>query len=70
MWQTVWLEPVGESSIESLKLTPNIDQGILDIGVQMRGASDKSVVEVVFFNSRGQLTNQLDPGRCGDSVRL
>jgi hypothetical protein len=31
IWQTVWLEPVPTTRIESLKITPNIDKGALVI---------------------------------------
>ncbi len=40
IWQTVWLEPVPKASIASLKLLPDIDQQLLRITAQGRGASD------------------------------
>lgn len=33
IWQTVWLEPVNEVHIKSVKMTPNIDNGCVDIEV-------------------------------------
>jgi hypothetical protein len=33
IWQTVWLEPVPPGGIESLKMTPDIDQGRLELSV-------------------------------------
>ncbi len=38
IWQTVWLEQVPGTSIESLKLTPNLDAGTLSVEVRVRGA--------------------------------
>ena len=37
IWQTVWLEPVPELSINKLKLTPDIDRNILSIETDLRG---------------------------------
>jgi hypothetical protein len=47
IWQTVWIEPVAETSIDSLRLTPDIDSGILKIKVHGRGSTNRVVVEVV-----------------------
>ena len=33
IWQTVWLEPVEESHITSLRLTPDIDRGVVNVAV-------------------------------------
>lgn len=37
IWQTVWLEPVAESHIESLKLVPDLDAGCLRLTVNGSG---------------------------------
>ena len=37
IWQTVWLEPVSESHIESIKITPNMD-GLASIYAHIAGA--------------------------------
>ena len=39
IWQTVWLEVVPETSIESLKLTPDLDSQCLTVEVEIRGAA-------------------------------
>ena len=39
IWQTVWLESVPEVSIGSLKITPDIDAGSVDLQVVMAGAA-------------------------------
>lgn len=33
IWQTVWLEPVNHCRIESIKLTPDIDKGIIGVKI-------------------------------------
>lgn len=33
IWQTVWLEPVSHCHIESIKLTPDIDEGVINVKV-------------------------------------
>jgi len=40
IWQTVWLEPVPETYIEGLKLTPDIEAETLKIEVQLCGEID------------------------------
>ncbi|MBE0534516.1 MAG: hypothetical protein IH624_02520 [Phycisphaerae bacterium] len=39
IWQTVWLEPVGKTSIRSLKITPDIDARQVRIVVDARNAA-------------------------------
>jgi len=45
IWQTVWLEVVPEISIESLKLTPDLDSQSLTVEVKVRGAAEGVRVE-------------------------
>lgn len=60
IWQTVWLEVVPETYIESLKLTPDIDTASLDIKVNFNGEAsvrvtafdgDKAVATAEFESS-------------------
>ncbi len=37
IWQTVWLEPVADTSISGLKLTPDVDRGVLRVEVGSDG---------------------------------
>ena len=37
IWQTVWLEPVPPTYLESLKLVPDIDAGVLNVGAVVKG---------------------------------
>jgi beta-galactosidase/beta-glucuronidase len=46
IWQTVWLEPVPETYIEDLKITPNIDNNTLKIQALTNMVSSTQKVEV------------------------
>lgn len=59
IWQTVWIEPVAERHISSLKITPDIDRHLLTVDAALAGASASSVVEVkVLDNDRLVATGQ------------
>ncbi len=53
IWQTVWLEVVPEVSIESLKLTPDLDSQSLTVEVKVRGEGN-SLSVVAEISSRGE----------------
>ncbi|GGM38646.1 beta-glucuronidase [Paraliobacillus quinghaiensis] len=38
IWQTVWLEPVHEQRIESIRWTPQLDRGDIDLELEVDGA--------------------------------
>jgi len=46
IWQTVWLEPVPETYIEDLKITPNIDNNTLKVQALTNMVSPTQKVEV------------------------
>ena len=50
IWQTVWLEVVPETSIESLKLTPDLDNQSLTVEVKIRGVAEGVRVEAEIFS--------------------
>jgi hypothetical protein len=43
IWQTVWLEPVNEAHIESLKIIPDIDYESIQITVECSDADDVNI---------------------------
>ena len=52
IWQSVWLEPVPQVSIESLKITPNLDRGSVRVESRLRGdASDLRLRAVASANA-------------------
>ena len=42
IWQTVWLEPVSQTRIDHFKLTPDIDQSVLNLTVFADGKNEAS----------------------------
>lgn len=53
IWQTVWLEPVPQSHLESFRLTPNVDKGVLNIVPRVSSAPGAAFVEAAVLN-KGQ----------------
>jgi len=68
IWQTVWLEPVPETSIDGLTLVPDIESGTLAVTTVVTGpTTDASVVAVAMDGMRevGRVR-----GRPGETLRL
>ena len=55
IWQTVWLEPVPQTHIHSLKLTPDIDAETLKVSVTLDGATEETQVQVSAFSGDVQI---------------
>jgi beta-galactosidase/beta-glucuronidase len=63
IWQTVWLERVPETSIASLRLTPDFDASTLSVEVKLRGAEDGVRVEACAYDEGNEIVtgmNQVD----------
>jgi beta-galactosidase/beta-glucuronidase len=54
IWQTVWLEEVPAVSIESMKLTPDIDRQTLTVEVKLRGTAGDGLQVEVTASSNGK----------------
>jgi beta-galactosidase/beta-glucuronidase len=54
IWQTVWLEPVDECHIASLRIQPDIDRELLSVKVTTENTSSADYVEVK-LSDNGQL---------------
>jgi hypothetical protein len=67
MWQTVWLEPVPAQRIESLKIVPNVDRGVVSVAVKAAGADGASVR--LKATSAGQAVGQAE-GRAGEPIEV
>jgi hypothetical protein len=52
IWQPVWLEPVPESSIQSLVITPNVDRASVNVAVKLATTTSRqrSRVKVTVFD--------------------
>jgi beta-galactosidase/beta-glucuronidase len=51
IWQTVWLEPVGEKHIVSLKTVPDVDNGKISVSVETSGAAAYDIAEVKILDN-------------------
>ena len=51
IWQTVWIEPVPEQHIVSLKTTPDIDKKKLDINVETNNPLPTDIVSVQIYDN-------------------
>ncbi len=68
IWQTVWLEPVGEASISRLRLIPDIDAKQLRLVVQGRGTSQEETVEAVAATGGKEVGRA--SGKVGDELKV
>lgn len=68
IWQTVWLEVVPEISVESLKLTPDLDNQSLTLEVKIRGAGEGVRVEAETTQGGEKIISSSD--QAGGAVRL
>lgn len=50
IWQTVWLEPVNNTYISDLKITPDIDSNLLNIKAVTEGTNAGSLINVSVFD--------------------
>jgi hypothetical protein len=55
IWRTVWLEPVGKASIESLKILPDVDGAKVRVTVRGRGTRAEHSVKVVALDGEQTL---------------
>lgn len=63
IWQPVWLEATGEQRIQSIKMTPDIEQDLLNLELMVDGFVPENEVEIeVTYNGRTvkKLTSSLD----------
>lgn len=67
IWQTVWLEPVVENHITSIKAIPNVDAKVMNVTVGT-SASASSIVEVKLLD-KGQVV-ATGKGIQGQEIRL
>lgn len=53
IWQTVWLEPVNETSFDCIRFTPNIDKGTIEIEYEVNDIEEKMSSEFI-ISFKGQ----------------
>ena len=57
IWQTVWLEPINEASIESIKIIPNIDNATVSLQTNMMGATQGAAIKIQAFDHGKEVAN-------------
>ena len=62
IWQTVWIEQVPSTYIETLELTPDVDHGGLLIKVGLGGDAAHYTVEAVAWSGKTEVANQVVEG--------
>jgi hypothetical protein len=68
IWQTVWLEPVPETSIASIKITPDVDGSRFLINIAVPRAADGQSVTVSASDGAGEVGRV--SGRAGTDLSL
>ena len=56
IWQTVWLEPVAEKSIENLRFVPDIDNNTVKVSVEGSNSSYGDMIEVVVYDGNKEIS--------------
>ena len=70
IWQTVWIEPVNLSSIESIKCTPDIDQSLIHVSTRVYNPlPEDSVRYTIAFNGNSISKNTFQHEAYG-SIKL
>ncbi|MFZ0428333.1 MAG: sugar-binding domain-containing protein [Acidobacteriota bacterium] len=62
IWQTVWLEAVPDSYIESIRITPDLDAGAFRLSVTTQGASRPLTVRAEALDGDVVATTSSEPG--------
>jgi len=78
IWQTVWLEPVSESRIESLRITPELDEEAVTVQVNAWGEVGSVALEVTVLDGEEEVgqgaivmeSEGREPGRMMPRIRL
>ncbi|MFI9544771.1 LamG-like jellyroll fold domain-containing protein [Streptomyces sp. NPDC052016] len=69
IWQTVWMEPVAEASIDDVVTTPDVDTSSLAVTVRSADASAKARVEAVARDKHGKVVGRVS-GPANEELRL
>lgn len=69
IWQTVWLEGVNASHIESIKLLPDIDKGTINIKTKITGSENQRLVLTVYDNGSEIIETEISEDSTVDMVK-
>jgi hypothetical protein len=67
IWQTAWLEPVPAQRIESLKIVPDVDRGVVSVEIKEAGA-DGGTIRLKATSEGRQIAEA--EGRAGQPIEL
>jgi beta-galactosidase/beta-glucuronidase len=70
IWQTVWLEPVPQTFIAGLKITPDVDAGAVRVQVQTAGGADRLGSVRVRAYDAGEPVADMRVESAGEEIRL
>lgn len=68
IWQTVWIEPVSENYILSVKTIPNVDAETVEVTVNTSESQNRDIIEVKLLDNG--LTIASAKGLSGKSLRI
>ena len=57
IWQTVWLEPVNNESIESIQIIPNVDESAISLSIQQLESSLKNQVRIQVYEKGKEIVS-------------
>ncbi|MGW7290286.1 LamG-like jellyroll fold domain-containing protein [Streptomyces sp. NPDC054847] len=69
IWQTVWMEPVADASIDNVVTTPDIDTSSLAVTVESDDASANARVEAIARDTNGEVVGRVS-GPANSKLRL
>jgi tetratricopeptide (TPR) repeat protein len=69
IWQTVWLEQVPSTYIETLKMTPDVDRGELLLEVQLKGTQPGLCLEAIAKSGSQVVARQTLEGKTTLKIR-
>ena len=70
IWQTVWLEPVPETYIAGLKITPNVDAGMVRLSLRLDGPDPGAILVRVQEAGKTIAQAEADSGRREVSISI
>ena len=68
IWQTVWLEPVPEKHIESLKIVPDVDRQVVTVTVQAGGGT--VIARAAVTSKEGGIEHSSRIGKAGEPIEI
>jgi ribosomal protein S17E len=59
IWQTVWLEPINDVAIESIKIIPNIDNATISLQTKLVGATQGTRIKIQAFDQGKEIASSV-----------